>query len=47
VEDIMNSSETKNAPKKSKQDVADLAPKKEEKINGGFVMRVSKASPTL
>ena len=43
----MNSSETKNAPKKNKQDVADLAPKKEQNVNGGFVMVMSKASPKL
>ena len=35
------------APKKSDQDVADLAPKKSEKVNGGFTMTVNKASPML
>jgi hypothetical protein len=43
----MNSS-AKKAPKKSnKKDVADLAPKKEQNVNGGFVMVMSKASPKL
>ena len=43
----MKKSATTKAPKKNEQDVIDLAPKKEQNVNGGlnFVAVLSKHTP--
>ena len=43
----MKKSTATKAPKKSEQPIVDLAPKKQQDVNGGFhfVATVSKASP--
>ncbi len=41
----MKKSAATKAAKKNEQNVADLAPNKAQNVNGGFVMRINKASP--
>ena len=43
----MKKSAVLKAPKKNEEGVADLAPNKAQNVNGGFVMKVNKASPKL
>ena len=45
MEDIMKKSATPKATKKNVRTAADLAPKQDQNVNGGFVMRISKSSP--